>query len=143
MRPPSPTLLLKQIVRNGTSTGEHLKVSMGNLSPLVKKERKKVFLCFHLCPLLLVLSPGTTEKSLAPSYHQVFIYIMYSLNLLFSRLNKPTCLRLSEKQTSPMIIFVALCWIDLLAFSIEMHMYTSRGHEDVFCTLPVPLLKNS
>ena len=46
-------------------------------------------LCFSLCPLPLVLSLGTTDKSLAPSSLQVFTYIDdIPLSLLFSSLNK-------------------------------------------------------
>jgi len=46
-------------------------------------------LCVLLCPLPLVLSLGATEKSLAPSSLQVFIYIdEIPLSLLFSTLNK-------------------------------------------------------
>ena len=59
------------------------------------------FLCFSLCPLPLVLSLGTTGKSLAPSswpppcrYLEAFLRSPRSL--LFSRLNKPSYLSLSS-----------------------------------------------
>uniref|UniRef100_A0A8B9QH24 Glycoprotein endo-alpha-1,2-mannosidase n=2 Tax=Apteryx owenii TaxID=8824 RepID=A0A8B9QH24_APTOW len=75
------------------------------------------FLCFSLCPLPLILSLGTTEKSLAPSsldppIRYLYLLIRISLSLLFSRLNRPSSLSFfSYKQcSSPLIVFVALCW---------------------------------
>ena len=62
---------------------------------------RRNFLCFSLCSLPLVLSLGTTEKSLAPSsWHPPFRYleafIRSSLSLFFFRLNKPSSLSLSS-----------------------------------------------
>lgn len=75
----------------------------------------KYFLCFSLCPLPLVLSLGTTEKSsvLFAFSLQVFIHIdKIPLSLFFSRLNIPSSLSLSlhARCSSPLIIFVALHW---------------------------------
>ena len=74
-------------------------------------------LCFSFCPLPLVLSLGTTEKSLAPSsLHFAFSYlytlIRSALSLLFSRLNSPSALGLSscERCFSPFDIFPVLHW---------------------------------
>ena len=74
-------------------------------------------MCFNLCPYPLVLSLGTTEKSLAlPSVlspHQILIHIgEIPLSLLFSRLNHPSSLSFSlyERCSNPLMIFVALGW---------------------------------
>jgi len=57
------------------------------------------FLCLSLCPLPLVLSLDTTEKSLAPSSRHPPLRYLYTfrrspLSLLFFRLNKLSCLSL-------------------------------------------------
>ncbi|KAK4832342.1 hypothetical protein QYF61_021871 [Mycteria americana] len=75
-------------------------------------------LCFRLCPLPLVLSPGTNARSLAPfSLHPPFKYLYILMRsipgLLFSRLNNPRSLSLSaqERCSKPfIIIFMALYW---------------------------------
>lgn len=49
------------------------------------------FAAFRLCPLLLVMSLGATEKSLAP--HQVFIHMdKIPISIFFSSLNSPISL---------------------------------------------------
>ena len=92
------------ISREGDST-----TSLGSLFQCsVTLRGKKFFLGFSwsfpgfsLCPLPLVLSLGTTAKSLTPSpwpppcrYLEAFR--RSPLNLLFSRLNKPSSLSLSS-----------------------------------------------
>ena len=75
------------------------------------------FLCFNLCTLPLVLSLGTTEKSLSPSSSFLLARYLYTLmrfllSLLFSRLNSPCSPRdfSYDKCCSPLIIFMALHW---------------------------------
>jgi len=74
-------------------------------------------LCFILCLLTLVLSLGTTEKSLAASslcspFRYLYTLMRSHQSLLFSRFNSPSSLSLSlsERCSSALIIFVALCW---------------------------------
>jgi len=75
-----------------------------------------IFLYFGLCPLPLVLSVGTTERSLAlSSLHFPFKHlqalISFPQSLLFSSLNSPRCLSLSlyQRCSRPLVIFVTLC----------------------------------
>jgi len=56
----SPTLLLKQ-GHLQQAAQDHIQA--GKFFLIFRRN----FLCFSLCPLPLVLSLGTTEKSLAPS----------------------------------------------------------------------------
>jgi len=74
-------------------------------------------LCLSLCPLPLVLSVGTTERSLAPSSlllpTQVFVHTdEITPSLLFSRLSSPSIPSLSsyDRCSSPFIILVAFRW---------------------------------
>jgi len=58
------------ISREGDSTASLGSLGQGSVTLTGKKFFLVFswnFLCFSLCPLLLVLSLGTTEKSLAPS----------------------------------------------------------------------------
>jgi len=85
-RPSSPTPLLKQghlqqAAQDPVQAGleylqrRRLQTSLGSLfqgSVTLRGKKfflmfRRNFLCFSLCPLLLVVSLGTTEKSLAPS----------------------------------------------------------------------------
>lgn len=68
-------------------------------------------LCFSLRHLPLVLSPGTTKKSLAPSslhplFRNLHTLIKFDLGLVFSRLNSPSSISLysQERCSSPFII---------------------------------------
>lgn len=58
------------------------------------------FMCFNLWPLLLILSLGTTKKSLALSswLSSRYLYVLARshLSLLFSRLNRPSSCSLSS-----------------------------------------------
>ena len=103
------------ISREGDST-----TSLGNLFQCSVTHRVKKFflmfrwnfLCFILCPLLLVLSLGTTEESgpilLTPTLQ---IFITSTFSLVFFRLNKPSSLSFSSQDRcySPLIL-VALHW---------------------------------
>ena len=58
------------ISREGDSTAPLGSLCQGSVTPRMKKFFlifRRNFLCLSLCPLPLVLSLGTTEKSLAPS----------------------------------------------------------------------------
>ena len=58
------------ISREGDSTAPLGSLGQGSITPRGKKLLpmfRRNFLCLSLCPLPLVLSLGTTEKSLAPS----------------------------------------------------------------------------
>ena len=68
-------------------------------------------LCFSLCPLLLVVSLGTTENILIwwschPPFGHLYTFMRSTLSLLFSRLNNPSSLSLSSQKrcSSPLII---------------------------------------
>jgi len=73
---------------------------------------------FNIWPLPLVLSVGTTLKSLAPSPSLSPIRCLsihmdrIPLNLLFARLNSPSLLSLPSRErcSSTLVVFVALCW---------------------------------
>ena len=74
-------------------------------------------LCFSLCPLPLILSLGTTERSLAPSslcppFSHLYTLTRSPLSLLSSRLNSPSSLYLSseERYSGPLVLFLALHW---------------------------------
>lgn len=75
------------------------------------------FLCCSLCPLRLILSLGTYEKSLAqsswhPPFRYLYALIRFPLSLLFSSLNRLNSLSIFsfERCSTPLIILVALCW---------------------------------
>jgi len=67
------------ISREGDSTAPLGSLGQGSITLRMKKFFLLFswnFLCFSLCPLLLVLSLGTTEKNLAPSsWHPPFRYL--------------------------------------------------------------------
>jgi len=81
-------------------------------------------LCFSLCPLPVVLSLGTTERSLALSASQPPCRYLYTLRRcplirLFSRLNSPSSLSPAAQETWSccLVIFMAICW---MLFSMSM-----------------------
>jgi len=105
-----------KISRAGESTTPLGSLFQGSVTLRVKKFFLMFswnFLCFSLCPLPLVLSLGTTEKSLAPSpdTHPSDIYKVPSQPSLL-QLNKPSSLSLSsqDRYSSPLTIIVALRW---------------------------------
>lgn len=113
---------------------------LGNLCQcLTTLTVKKCFLAFrwnlmffNLYGLFLVLSQGTTEKSLALTSSLspvkcLYILIWSLLSLLFSRLNRLSCLSPSswEKCSNPLIILANLHWTHCIK-SIRLCTWESR-----------------
>ena len=112
---------LLSMPKGGDSTA-----SQGNLfQSLTILTVQKYFLVFkwicrylNLCPLTLLLSPGTTENSLAPSslhpsFRSLYKLMRFPLSLLYSRLKNLRFLSLFsyERCSTPLIFIVALCQI--------------------------------
>jgi len=93
------------------------------------------FLCFGLCSLLLVLPFGTSEKTLIPSALLPPIRYLYIVMIpqVFSSLNSPRSLNLSSHVScsSPLIIFVALCWTYSSKSMCLMNWDTSTEHSNL------------
>lgn len=65
------------------------------------------FLYFKFCPLLLILSQGTTEKSLTLSSSIIFFslgFCTHCLSLLVSKLSNPGALKLLYNRCSNLLI---------------------------------------
>ena len=86
------------ISREGDSTTSLSSLFQGSINLRGKKfflMFRRNFLCFSFCALPLVLSLGTSEKSLAPPLRYLQAFIRSPPSLLFFRLNKPSSLSLS------------------------------------------------
>lgn len=68
------------------------------------------FLCFDFCSLLLVLSLGITEKSLALSLLPPVRYLSFSV------ISVSSC----ERCSNPLIVFMAFCWSPCLFCAAEL-----------------------
>ncbi|KAK2540579.1 hypothetical protein Q9966_004304 [Columba livia] len=97
--------------------------------------------CFSLCPLPLVLSLYTTEKSLAPSSLHLPLEYLYTLmrsTRAFSRLDSPSSLSLApyDRCSRPIIILVALSGT-LSSMSVSLlHWRAQRWAQPSRCGLP-------
>lgn len=100
-----------------TTSGQFVSVFNLSHSKLFSLVFGWIFLFLSLYPQHLVLSLGTAEESLTPSFafppsRCWYTLIRSFLNLFFSRLNSPSCLKLSsqERGSNPFIIFITLHW---------------------------------
>lgn len=76
--------------------------------------------CFSLCPLALFLSVGTTEKNLSvssqiPFTRHLYTFMRHPLSLLFSRVNRPSSLKVSsyKRSSSSFTVFIVLHWTQI------------------------------
>ena len=102
-----------------TSKEEDFTNSLENLFQCLTSLAVNMFkwnsLYFNLCPLPLVLSLGTSKKSLAPSplllaLHQVSTHIdKILLSLPFSRLNSSSSLNLTSHDRYPKSLLTPVC----------------------------------
>lgn len=154
MKSPTRTLLLKQgnlgLIAHGyvqtafenLQGGRLYNISGQYLSHITVKKcfltYKGNLLCFSLGPLFLVLSLGTTEKSLSPSYllhsfKYLYTWLWDFPEFLFPGLKSPNSLSLSsfERWAGPLTIFVALWWT---IFSISMSVLCGEVLDRVQCS---------